>query len=246
MSAASDAGSATVTVSPECRGTPSGSIPGTGTDLLTSGRELVHGLVLATVVGLPLGLVMGCYTRLSYVLSPLVTLGHTSARVPGTDRVVVKPKHSPSVRSMAGLGPDAMVVVDLDGRLVAGDARPPPRSSSTPRSTGPGRRRGGGAHPPARGDARRGAGAGDRTGPARARHLRRAEPADLAAPRPRRLPGAGPRSRRRARIEDKSRLGRVRWVVERAISWLLRFNASGCATTGPNAPRWRYSPWPAP
>lgn len=40
-------------------------------------------------------------------------------------------------------------------------------------------------------------------------------------------------------IEGKSRLGRVRWVVERTISW-------GCATTGPNAPRWRYSRWPAP
>lgn len=52
-------------------------------------------------------------------------LGHASARMPGTERVVIKPKHSPSVRSMAGLGPDAMVVVDLDGRLVEGDAAPP-------------------------------------------------------------------------------------------------------------------------
>jgi hypothetical protein len=31
-------------------------------------------------------------------------LGHCSARVPGTDRVVIKPKHSPAVRSPAGLG----------------------------------------------------------------------------------------------------------------------------------------------
>jgi hypothetical protein len=28
-------------------------------------------------------------------------------------------------------------------------------------------------------------------------------------------------------IEDKSRLGRVRWVVERSISWLLRFKRLG-------------------
>ena len=28
-------------------------------------------------------------------------------------------------------------------------------------------------------------------------------------------------------IEDKSKLGRVRWVVERAISWLLRFKSLG-------------------
>jgi L-ribulose-5-phosphate 4-epimerase len=57
-------------------------------------------------------------------------LGHASARVPGTDRVVVKPKHSPTVRGMAALGADAMVVVDLNGGLVEGSAldakaRPP-------------------------------------------------------------------------------------------------------------------------
>ena len=28
-------------------------------------------------------------------------------------------------------------------------------------------------------------------------------------------------------IEDKTRLGRVRWVVERTISWLLRFKRLG-------------------
>nr|WP_239028380.1 class II aldolase/adducin family protein [Pseudonocardia acidicola] len=47
-------------------------------------------------------------------------LGHASARVPGTDRVVVKPKHSPTVRSTAGLGPERMIIVDLDGRLLEG------------------------------------------------------------------------------------------------------------------------------
>jgi ribulose-5-phosphate 4-epimerase/fuculose-1-phosphate aldolase len=52
-------------------------------------------------------------------------LGHASARIPGTDRVVVKPKHSPAVRSMAALGAADMVVVDLDGSLVDGTARPP-------------------------------------------------------------------------------------------------------------------------
>ena len=31
----------------------------------------------------------------------------------------------------------------------------------------------------------------------------------------------------RGGIEDKSRLGRVRWVVERTISWLLRFKRLG-------------------
>ena len=28
-------------------------------------------------------------------------------------------------------------------------------------------------------------------------------------------------------IEDKSKLGRVRWVVERTVSWLLRFKRLG-------------------
>jgi L-ribulose-5-phosphate 4-epimerase len=52
-------------------------------------------------------------------------LGHVSARVPGTDRVVVKPKHSPRIRSMERLTGDHMAVVDLDGNLLEGDDAPP-------------------------------------------------------------------------------------------------------------------------
>ena len=52
-------------------------------------------------------------------------LGHCSARVPGTDRVVIKPKHSSKVRSPGELGPDDMIVIDLDGNLVEGDDAPP-------------------------------------------------------------------------------------------------------------------------
>ena len=52
-------------------------------------------------------------------------LGHTSARLPGTDLVVIKPKHSPTVTSMAALGPADLVLIDLDGRPV-GDGAPPP------------------------------------------------------------------------------------------------------------------------
>ncbi len=52
-------------------------------------------------------------------------LGHCSARVPGTDRVVIKPKHSKTVRSPGELGPDDMIVIDLDGNLVEGDDAPP-------------------------------------------------------------------------------------------------------------------------
>lgn len=52
-------------------------------------------------------------------------LGHCSARVPGTDRVVIKPKHSPKTRGMHSLRADDMVVIDLDGNLVEGTERPP-------------------------------------------------------------------------------------------------------------------------
>lgn len=52
-------------------------------------------------------------------------LGHCSARVPGTDRVVIKPKHSTTVRSPAELGPAEMIVIDLDGNLIEGGDAPP-------------------------------------------------------------------------------------------------------------------------
>jgi ribulose-5-phosphate 4-epimerase/fuculose-1-phosphate aldolase len=52
-------------------------------------------------------------------------LGHCSARVPGTDRVVIKPKHSKTVRSPGQLGPADMIVIDLDGNLVEGSDAPP-------------------------------------------------------------------------------------------------------------------------
>jgi L-ribulose-5-phosphate 4-epimerase len=52
-------------------------------------------------------------------------LGHASARIEGTEHVVIKPKHSVRTRGMGTLGPDDMVVVDLDGKLVDGAAAPP-------------------------------------------------------------------------------------------------------------------------
>lgn len=52
-------------------------------------------------------------------------LGHCSARVPGTDRVVIKPKHSKRIRSPARLGPEDLIVIDLDGNLIDGSDEPP-------------------------------------------------------------------------------------------------------------------------
>src|SRR5207253_11271899 len=51
--------------------------------------------------------------------------GHPSARVPGTDRVVVKPKHSVDIRGMDRMTADDMILVDLDGRQLDGDYGPP-------------------------------------------------------------------------------------------------------------------------
>lgn len=57
-------------------------------------------------------------------------LGHSSLRVPGTDRIIIKPKHSPRVRSLGDLTADDMIVIDLGGDLLesgaAGTAERPP------------------------------------------------------------------------------------------------------------------------
>ena len=47
--------------------------------------------------------------------------GHVSARLPGSPHVVVTPRYAPSLVR----GPEDLVVVDLDGARVAGDADPP-------------------------------------------------------------------------------------------------------------------------
>jgi transposase len=46
--------------------------------------------------------------------------------------------------------------------------------------------------------------------------------------------------------KDKSKLGRVRWVVERTISWLLRFKRLGLRYDRTNSPHSRCSPSRAP
>ncbi len=51
-------------------------------------------------------------------------LGHVSARVPGTDKVVIKPRHSPSIRSFKEMTAKEMIVVNLDGELLEGDYAP--------------------------------------------------------------------------------------------------------------------------
>lgn len=60
-----------------------------GDDLLTSGRELLFGLLLATLIGLPLGLLIGWYRRLSYVLNPFINFLYATPRIALTPLLII-------------------------------------------------------------------------------------------------------------------------------------------------------------
>ena len=47
--------------------------------------------------------------------------GHVSARIPGTDRIIITPRYAPSLVRQ----PDDLVVIDLDGRKLAGKDEAP-------------------------------------------------------------------------------------------------------------------------
>src|ERR687885_268416 len=63
--------------------------------------------------------------RILYTLGLSDYLGHPSVRIAGSDRVLIKPKHSPRVRGMDTMTADVMIEVDLDGQLVRGEDAPP-------------------------------------------------------------------------------------------------------------------------
>jgi len=52
-------------------------------------------------------------------------MGHPSVRIPGTDRVLIKPRHSLRIRSQDRLTPDDMVIIDLAGNPIEGRDGPP-------------------------------------------------------------------------------------------------------------------------
>src|SRR5258708_23050486 len=58
-------------------------------DLWVSGQELVLGFVLAMVVGLPLGMLMGWYRRLNHALDPFVTFFNAIPRVSLTPLFII-------------------------------------------------------------------------------------------------------------------------------------------------------------
>ncbi|BBY89763.1 class II aldolase/adducin family protein [Mycolicibacterium tokaiense] len=60
-------------------------------------------------------------TRLLVFCGILDYSGHVSARIPGTDRILIQPRDT----SRAGLRADDLLEVDLDGVLVAGELPPP-------------------------------------------------------------------------------------------------------------------------
>jgi ribulose-5-phosphate 4-epimerase/fuculose-1-phosphate aldolase len=52
-------------------------------------------------------------------------MGHPSARIPGTDHVLIKPRHSLLIRAQDRIRPEDMTVIDLDGNHVEGPHPPP-------------------------------------------------------------------------------------------------------------------------
>jgi NitT/TauT family transport system permease protein len=58
-------------------------------DLWVSGQELVLGFVLAIIVGLPLGMAIGWYRRLSFALDPFVTFFNAIPRVSLTPLFII-------------------------------------------------------------------------------------------------------------------------------------------------------------
>ena len=59
------------------------------TDLATSGIELVVGLGLAALIGLPLGLLIGWYDRVSYALNPFVNFLYATPRIALTPLLII-------------------------------------------------------------------------------------------------------------------------------------------------------------
>src|SRR5436190_581410 len=63
--------------------------------------------------------------KILYRLGLVDYMGHASARIPGTDRALIKPRHSEDVKGMDSVLPDQLVTMDLDGTMLDGPAPPP-------------------------------------------------------------------------------------------------------------------------
>ncbi|MDX2972732.1 class II aldolase/adducin family protein [Kribbella solani] len=63
--------------------------------------------------------------RVLYRLGLVDYMGHPSVRVPGSDLILIKPRHSTRIGAQDAIPPERMAVIDLDGRLIAGTDPPP-------------------------------------------------------------------------------------------------------------------------
>jgi ribulose-5-phosphate 4-epimerase/fuculose-1-phosphate aldolase len=64
-------------------------------------------------------------SRVLFRLHLVDYMGHCSVRIPGTNHVLIKPRHSLRVRSQDRIEPADMTVIDLDGDHVDGPHPPP-------------------------------------------------------------------------------------------------------------------------
>lgn len=63
--------------------------------------------------------------RVLYRLGLVDYMGHPSIRIPGSDLILIKPRHSTRIGAQDAIPPERMAVIDLDGRLIAGTDPPP-------------------------------------------------------------------------------------------------------------------------
>ncbi len=63
--------------------------------------------------------------RILYRLGLVDYLGHVSARLPGTDRVLINARRSTGVAGLDSITAESVVEIDLDGNLVEGREGPP-------------------------------------------------------------------------------------------------------------------------
>lgn len=75
-----------------------------------------------TVEDLKVKVALGC--RILAKLGLADYLGHVSARIPGTDRVLIKAR-GVDLGNLLTMTPDKVVMVDMEGNLIEGNYRPP-------------------------------------------------------------------------------------------------------------------------
>jgi ribulose-5-phosphate 4-epimerase/fuculose-1-phosphate aldolase len=63
--------------------------------------------------------------RVLFRLKLVDYMGHPSARIPGTNHVLIKPRHSLQIRAQDQIRPEDMAIIDLDGNHLAGEHAPP-------------------------------------------------------------------------------------------------------------------------